>query len=514
MRNLVVCCDGTWNTPDQADQGVPTPTNVVRLFNTLAEQGVGGEAQLGYYHPGVGTDGTWWDRLVGGGAGVGLGRNVMSAYQWLARHYQPGDRLFLFGFSRGAYTVRSLAGMITAERCGLLRLDGLAEQEAWKRVERAYEKGYRARKERSAWAKDWAFHQADAAGEPVPVHFLGAWDTVGALGIPDDLAILNLIDDPRRYAFHDTALNARVHNARHAVALDERRLSFAPTLWTGIEHRPSVKQLWFPGVHCDVGGGYPETGLSDGALQWMMEEARALGLGLRDEMAAQLRPDPRGVLHDSRNGLFKLLRAQPRSFPELTDANAGSLLHGSTLARYRAPPITQAPYHPSLRLQPGETREFDVFAREPWNQTGLWLGAGERYAFAASGEWLDRNIKCGPAGTADGKFQSGELAHLAGALWGKVEGQFRHLTGNTQADFKGTRRIEELPWFALVGVIGNGGQPDAGGALTPCETLPIKAGIDDCRIGASGYLYCFANDAWNFYDNNLGSVRLQVRRLS
>lgn len=79
-------------------------------------------------------------------------------------------------------------------------------------------------------------------------------------------------------------------------------------------------------------------------------------------------------------------------------------------------------------------------------------------------EWLDRNIKCGPAGTADGKFQSGELAHLAGALWGKVEGQFRHLTGNTQADFKGTRRIEELPWFALVGVIGNGGQPDAGGA--------------------------------------------------
>ena len=514
MSNLVVCCDGTWNTPEQSEQGVPTPTNVVRLFNSLAEQGTGGEAQLRYYHPGVGTDGSWWDRLVGGGAGVGLGRNVMSAYRWLAEHYRSGDRIFLFGFSRGAYTVRSLAGMITSERCGLLRLDGLAEQEAWKRVERAYDKGYRARKERSAWSNDWAFHQADALGAPVAVHLLGVWDTVGALGIPDDLAILNLIDDPRRYAFHDTALNARVHNARHAVALDERRLSFAPTLWSGIEHRPTVKQLWFPGVHADVGGGYLETGLSDLALQWMMEESRALGLGLRDAMAAQLRPDPRGVLHDSRDGLFQLLRAQPRSFPELTDVNAGSQLHGSTLARHHAPPITQAPYHRSMRLQPGATLEIDVFAREPWNATGLWLGAGERYAFTASGEWLDRNIKCGPGGTSDGRFQLGELVHLAGALWGKVEGLFQRASGNELADFKGTRRVETQPWFALIGVIGNGGQPDASGTLTPCETLPIKAGIDDYSIGASGYLYCFANDAWNFYDNNRGSVRLVVRRLS
>jgi hypothetical protein len=514
MSNLVVCCDGTWNTPDQSEQGVPTPTNVVRLFNSLADQGAGGEPQLRYYHPGVGTDGSWWDRLAGGGMGIGLGRNVMSAYRWLAEHYRPGDRIFLFGFSRGAYTVRSLAGMITSPRCGLLRLDGLAEAEVWKRIERAYGKGYRDRKDRAAWAGDWEFHRADPGGAPVPVYLLGVWDTVGALGIPDDLAVLNLLDDPRRYAFHDTELNDLVLHARHAVALDECRLSYAPTLWSNIEHRPTVQQLWFPGVHSDVGGGYPETGLSDLALHWMMAEAEALGLGLLPQMMAQLRPDPRGVLHDSRRGLFQLLRAQPRSFPELSAANEGRRLHPATLARHRNPPITQAPYHPSLRLQPGESRELTIYAAEPWNATGLWLEAGERYAFSASGEWLDRNIKCGPGGTSDGKFQLAELAHLAGTLWGKVEGLFQRFSNNELADFKGTRRIENLPWFALVGAIGNGGHPTASGALSPCETIPIRTGIEDYRVGAAGYLYCFANDAWNFYDNNRGSVRLAVRRLS
>lgn len=514
MRNLIVCCDGTWNTPDQADQGVPTPTNVVRLFNSLAAQNAEGIPQLRYYHPGVGTDGSWWNRAVGGGAGVGLGRNLMSAYHWLAQQYEPGDRLFLFGFSRGAYTVRSLAGMITSEHCGLLQLTGLGEAEGWKRVERAYERGYRKRKSRGSWAGSWPFHQAGAAGTSPPVHFLGVWDTVGALGIPNELSILNLIDDPRHYAFHDTELNERVLHARHAVAVDERRASFAPTLWTQVAHRSEVRQLWFPGVHADVGGGYPETGLSDGALHWMMTEAESQGLGLLAGMTAQLRPDPRGVLHDSRTGLFRLLRTQPRSMPQFSADHLGTALHPSTLDRHLNPPITQAPYHESIHLLPGQSHELQIFAAEPWNETGLWLGAGEHYRFSASGEWLDRNIRSGPAGTADGRFQLGELAHLAGALWGRIETTFKHLSGNDQADFKGTRRIETLPWFALVGVIGNGGQATASGALSPCETVPIRDGIADYQVGAAGYLYCFANDAWNFYDNNRGSVRLRVERLS
>jgi uncharacterized protein (DUF2235 family) len=113
MTNLVVCCDGTWNTPAEMDHGLPAPTNVVKLYNALVK----GDAQPAYYHPGVGTGRHWWDRLIDGGTGEGLDRNIKSAYRWLAEHYQPEDRIFLFGFSRGAYTVRSLANLLML--CGV-----------------------------------------------------------------------------------------------------------------------------------------------------------------------------------------------------------------------------------------------------------------------------------------------------------------------------------------------------------------------------------------------------------
>lgn len=118
MRNLIVCCDGTWNTPEQREGGVPVPTNVVRLYNALAETDANGNAHLRYYHPGVGTEGSLLDRAVGGGMGVGLDQNIKSAYRWVCDYFQDGDRLFLFGFSRGAYTVRSLAGLLS--HCGIL----------------------------------------------------------------------------------------------------------------------------------------------------------------------------------------------------------------------------------------------------------------------------------------------------------------------------------------------------------------------------------------------------------
>jgi len=509
MRNLVVCCDGTWNTPDQEKGGVPVPTNVVRLFNALADRDDAGNEQVKYYHPGVGTDGTWWQKLSGGSLGVGLDQHVMSGYRWLGGQYQPGDRTFLVGFSRGAFTARSLGGMIT--RCGLLDLTGLPDADAWARVKTAYENGYRQRLEQ--WAGTWAFHHGDAPGGHVGVYFVGVWDTVGALGIPDDMAILNLLDDRSRYVFHDTILSDKVRHARHAVALDERRASFTPTLWTGVESHPDVKQVWFPGVHCDVGGGYPEKGLSDGALTWMLEEAAALGLAVRAEMKTQLTPDPQDVLHDSQTGAFKLLRTQPRSAPLVAAQNVPGLLHASALARQAAPPIAQAPYRPSITLKPGEERV------QPWNETGIYLEAGARYVFTASGEWLDRDIKCGPAGPKAGTFQSGELVQAAGSLLGEVEELYKKLTKNEEADFRGTRREEKMPWFALVGVIANGGNPTNDGSPAPHETFLIG---DGCEYPAAtvggiqkpGYLYGYANDAWHFYDNNRGSVTLTVKRLA
>jgi uncharacterized protein (DUF2235 family) len=515
MRNLVVCCDGTWNTPDQEKGGVPVPTNVVRLFNALLDRDDAGNEQLKYYHPGVGTDGTWWQKLAGGSLGVGLDQHVMSAYRWLGAQYQAGDRLFLVGFSRGAFTARSLGGMIA--RCGLLNLVGLPDSDTWARVETAYVQGYRQRAER--WAGTWSFHHGDAPDGHVDVYFVGVWDTVGALGIPDDMAILNLLDDPRRYAFHDTILSDKVRHARHAVALDERRASFTPTLWTGVESHPDVKQVWFPGVHCDVGGSYPEKGLSDGALVWMLEEAATLGLAVRADMKKQLTPDPQGVLHDSQTGPFKLLRTQPRSVPLIAAQNAPGLLHASALARQAAPPIAQAPYRPSITLKPGEERELPIYAVQHWNWTGIYLEAGARYLFAARGEWLDRDIKCGPAGPKAGTFQIGELVQAAGSLLGKVEVLYKKLTKNEEADLRGTRREENMPWFALVGVIANGGNPTNDSTPAPYETFLIGDGCEypaatAASIRTPGYLYCFANDAWHFYDNNRGSVTLTVKRLA
>lgn len=507
MRNLIVCADGTWNTPDQEDDGVPVPTNVVKIYNCLAEKDSKGNEQLKYYHPGVGTEGHWWDKVRGGSVGEGLGKNIMSGYRWLGSHYQTGDHIFLFGFSRGAYTVRSLGGMIS--RCGLLDLNNLADDEMWKRVEKAYKDGYREKQNRNKWANGWAFHAGDAPDQQVSIYFIGVWDTVGALGVPDDLAILNLFDDRAKYVFHDTKLSDKVINARHALALDEIRASFTPTLWMENTSKTDVKQIWFSGVHADVGGGYAETGLSDMALKWMIDEASGKGLEFQPGIVKQIKPDHHDVLHNSYRGIFGMLRSQPRSAPKIVKNIKG--VHSSVVDRSREPPITQAPYRPTRSLRKGESITISIYADQPWNHTNLYLEQNVKYTFKAEGEWLDSSIKCGPAGTNDGKFQPGEIVHIAGTLWGKAETLFRNITHNEQAEFKGTRRYEDYPWFSLIGVVADGGNPQPDGTPTEHTSFLIGAGMNK-TFKKSGYLYCFANDAWNFYGNNRGSVRLTITR--
>jgi uncharacterized protein (DUF2235 family) len=507
MATLVISCDGTWNTADQQDGGVSTATNVVRLHSCVAEQGANGVEQKKYYHPGVGTDPGLLNRLLGGGLGLGLDRNIQSAYAWLCRNYQSGDTLFLFGFSRGAYTVRSLGGLTT--RCGLLDLSGLTDEDGWKRVETVFRNGYRARKEtRDDWIKrGWKFHQSKPGSHDIGIHFIGVWDTVGALGIPDHLGLLKVIEEPDKYKFHDTTLSELVVHARHAIALDEMRGSFQATLWTKVKPGHDVKQVWFPGVHSDVGGGYRETGLSDGALKWMIEEAATQGLGFNAAMTKQIAPDFRAQLHNSLDGVFKFLPSVPRSAPPLHAA--GTRLHSSLVERRQSPPIGQSPYGESRGLKAGESASVSIFAVNPWNRTGLYLEAGAAYKFKAEGQWIDRTTKSGPAGTKDGNFQPGEVVQVAGLITGEAELVFRRLSGNEATDFVGTKRHEELNWFSLVGTIANGAGEDE--EMGPDEVIAIGDGCD-YKPKRSGYLYAYANDAWNFYGNNGGSVRLTVTR--
>jgi hypothetical protein len=157
---------------------------------------------------------------------------------------------------------------------------------------------------------------------------------------------------------------------------------------------------------------------------------------------------------------------------------------------------------------------IDVFARQPWNATGIWLEAGREYLFDARGEWMDASIPCGPGGTNDGKFHPGEILQGVFSAYGKAEEIFKKISRNRAADFRFTKRHEDMPWFCLVGAIANGGGVDPQTQkLEPHESFRIG---DGCTYTPrkSGYFYAYANDAWNFYGNNRGKVRLGIRQLA
>lgn len=261
-KNLVVCCDGTWNIPDETRGSAAAPTNVAKLALAVAQdQGT----QRMFYEPGVGTAPD--ERMVGGAFGYGLSRNIRSCYAFLAANYDEGDRLFLFGFSRGAYTARSLAGLI--RNCGILRTEH-ADQ-----VDHAFA-FYRDRTSHTHPSAIASHIFREMYAYPTaPIHFIGVWDTVGALGIPVDLPGWEEISHhitgwEQLWGFHDTRLSSQVTHARHALSIDEERSAFRPTLWTqaqaALDSAQDLKQVWFAGVHSEVGGGSESTSLSDIAL--------------------------------------------------------------------------------------------------------------------------------------------------------------------------------------------------------------------------------------------------------
>ncbi len=508
MKRLVVCSDGTWNNPEQEDNGIPAPTNVFKLQNAVA--GIAdGVTQLCYYHPGVGGEGGIADKILGGALGVGISRHIKSAYHWLASHYQEGDEIFLYGFSRGAFTARSIGGFLGR---GLLDFSGLTSEESWAQVDEAYE-AYRENAG-PAWADGKALHHG---GGPAPVRFIGVWDTVGALGIPDDLEVLNILERPGNWRFHDTSLGDHVRTARHAMAIDEVRSSFTITRWRNAETHADARELWFPGVHSDVGGGYAGTALSDTALLWMIEESEAAGLQFRPGVKEQLRPDALGPMHNSFKGAFAKLRSRPRNVDALETGNQARF-HASAFERQARSPIAYPAYRPTRILEPGDAATVDIFADTRWNDTGLYLGAGHQYTFAADGEWQDSKDTCDWRGTEDGKLSAGDLVRAASSFLGKFEVLFERMTDNAATDFLGTKRCEDLPWFILVGAIANDSGhlrpvsndgtpvPHQYVALAEHETSPLT-------VEMPGYLYCFPNDVWSLYDNNHGSLRLTVTRV-
>jgi uncharacterized protein (DUF2235 family) len=275
-KNIIICCDGT------ANQFSSDRTNVIKLFYTLIK---GSADQVCYYHPGVGTmappgfvtkGGAFWARTAGMAFGYGLVSDIRDAYIFIINTYEAGDRLYLFGFSRGAYTVRVLAAM--------LRMYGLIERGNEPlvpyMVRMMWSITAMRRRQKPGQAEDLAVKQyfdmppqfKATFSSPCSVQFVGVWDTVSSVGW-----FTNPVSLPYTAANQDIAIG------RHAIAIDEHRAFFRTNVWRPISHEPGphdLRQVWFPGVHCDVGGGYtePESGLSKFSLEWMISEGKQAGL--------------------------------------------------------------------------------------------------------------------------------------------------------------------------------------------------------------------------------------------
>ena len=293
-KRLVLCCDGTWNNADLQTND----TNVARLARAIhGSQQTDGIFQVVLYLRGVGTTGLKIETLIAGAIGLGIDDNIRSAYQFLAQNYVPGDEIFVLGFSRGAFTARSLAGMISA--CGILKRQALGSLvDAW-----AY---YRSDKPHSP--AEFAAKYTRDVHLDATIKFLGVWDTVGSLGIPGDL----LADaNKKQYAFHDTTPSPIVKTACHALAIDEHRHTFTPTYWTGTAPPGcDIQQVWFAGAHADVGGGYKNSFLADIPLLWMTKRAEAAGLAI-DWSCLPSQTDAIAPAHNSSSGLFALDHFRP-----------------------------------------------------------------------------------------------------------------------------------------------------------------------------------------------------------
>ena len=296
MKRIVVLIDGTWNK-----EGTGDDTNVAKLHAGqkvitryfIKARAANGTIQNARYHDGVGTEGDLLAKLLGGAIGIGLKKIIRECYQFVVKDYENGDEIYIIGFSRGAYAARALAGLIGAsgiQRRSQPDLFEIAWQHyrvkpmARRQLQNASSTEQKSIREYETAAARDGFHDTRN------IKAVAVWDTVGSYGIPAGFGLAPLA----RYftlavlGFHDTSFGDHIEVGLHAVAVDEHRRSFVPTFWTtakGKQPKGHVEQTWFVGAHCNVGGGYSDSGLSDQALIWMIARLQAL-TGLEFDLQA------------------------------------------------------------------------------------------------------------------------------------------------------------------------------------------------------------------------------------
>lgn len=397
-RHIIVLSDGTGNSRGKAHR-----TNVWRTYEALdLEDPREPECprQFAFYDDGVGTSSFKPLALLGGAVGYGLARNVRDLYEFISRTYREGDRIYAFGFSRGAFTIRVLLGLIASQ--GLLPYHG--DETELRRLSKAAFRAYRCERYKlplnwialprmlrdgviDAWARLRGHRRyTDVVKQRmVDIEFVGVWDTVAAYGMPiDELAIfINKVLWP--LDMPGLALSPRVRNAVHALALDDERATFHPKLWDPDPGR--IQQVWFAGMHSDVGGGYPDQGLAHVSLQWMLSEAQKHQLRLRSSILQQQQAlaDENGPMNDSRHGLAGYYRYRPR------EPQPGSLVHESVLRRIQ---VGQDAYAPIVLPETFRLLGFDGVVRsnrDALQAPNLRLYEAGRQR-ALNGVWLRRGV--------------------------------------------------------------------------------------------------------------------------
>lgn len=326
-RRLVLCCDSTWTRRDRTRVHAHRPTNVAKVASRISAADMDGNPQQMYFLAGVRN----------GPALRFVSRDIVDGYRFLVGNYHSGDHVYMFGFSRGAYVARSISGLV--------QVAGIVRPEHNDRVPEAYDL-YRSRNAtagpRGIAARTF---RSRYAHPEVDITFIGVWDTAGALGIP-----IGGWRAKRSLAFHDTDLSTHIRFAYQALALDEQRSGFRPALWRQHPNAPNqtLEQVWFPGSHHDVGGGYRDTSLSDITLLWMMERASRAGLvvnrdhflsgdaaeDVASDPTTSLTPNPLGPIHDARKGVYRLHPPYHRPLDSLD----GSWVSSTAIRRFESMP--------------------------------------------------------------------------------------------------------------------------------------------------------------------------------
>jgi uncharacterized protein (DUF2235 family) len=362
MKRLAIFLDGTWNT-------LNNNTNVWRLKSLTAETA----DQRVYYSQGVGT--RRGESARGGITGWGIDSEIIEAYTWLIQNFDDGDEIFIFGFSRGAYTARSLSGLIS--KCGVLRLGApLSIEQLYTRY-RIYDAPTIRSLQGKSLPDDASLEDRwlSAYSRPTKIKFVGVWDTVGSLGLP----VWSMAAKVRKYRFLDTHLRLDNEYAFHALALDEHRRNFEPTFWTrtdrvgheGAAERQidKVEQRWFVGAHANVGGGYASDPLAQKPLKWLMEKATGLGLVFRNEVlldVSQVAPPVTDSYREFAWGLYRIasrpfyrpVGLPPEKGTQATTSRINETVDGSVFDRWRADATYRPPnlvaWAQEMRIDPAK----------------------------------------------------------------------------------------------------------------------------------------------------------------